>query len=113
MNNFKKFTAIILSMIMVFGFLPIIPNNLTQVQADAGNTDISSGTCGDGLNWTLDDEGKLTISGMGAMNNYTNSAGCPWDKEKVKSVEIQSGVTSIGDYAFAWCTGLTSISSFN
>ena len=109
MNNFKKFTAIILSMIMVFGFLPIIPNNLTQVQADAGNTDISSGTCGDGLNWTLDDEGKLTISGMGAMNNYTNSAGCPWDKEKVKSVEIQSGVTSIGDYAFAWCTGLTSI----
>ena len=36
------------------------------------------GTCGAALNWTLDDQGKLTISGTGEMNDYTISALPPW-----------------------------------
>ena len=31
---------------------------------------ISSGTCGDGLVWALDDEGTLTVYGAGAMYDY-------------------------------------------
>ncbi len=29
-----------------------------------------SGTCGDNVSWTLDDEGTLTISGTGDMEDY-------------------------------------------
>lgn len=30
----------------------------------------SSGTCGDNLTWTLDDNGLLTISGAGEMTDF-------------------------------------------
>ena len=30
----------------------------------------SSGTCGDGVNWSLDDNGLLVISSSGEMYNY-------------------------------------------
>ena len=77
----------------------------------------SSGTCGDNLTWTLDDEGTLTISGMGDMDNYTSSPydysddERPWkyDVESIKSVIIEDGITSIGSYAFFQCTKLTNI----
>lgn len=71
---------------------------------------ISSGTCGDNLTWTLDSEGLLTISGTGKMYDY-NYDSLPWDsyRDSIKTVEIQSGVTSIGDGAFYGCTGLTSV----
>ena len=75
---------------------------------------VASGTCGaegDGSNltWTLDSDGVLTISGTGAMKNYTSSSRAPWysRRDKIISVAIDSGVTSIGNYAFYGCTGLT------
>ncbi|MCI8713012.1 MAG: leucine-rich repeat domain-containing protein [Ruminococcus sp.] len=60
-----------------------------------------SGTCGDNLTWTLSDDGILTISGNGPMRDYANGE----EKEfpivnKVESVIIENGVTSIGAYAF-------------
>ena len=69
-----------------------------------------SGSCGDNLTWTLDDNGTLTISGTGSMTNYNRSGSYPWDtKNSVKKVIINSGVTSIGDNAFYACTALTSV----
>lgn len=40
----------------------------------------SSGTCGTGLTWTLDDNGTLTISGSRRMTGYgsTTSSKSPW-----------------------------------
>ena len=39
----------------------------------------SSGTCGENLTWTLDDAGTLTISGKGAIADYTPAdAPAPW-----------------------------------
>lgn len=70
-----------------------------------GEIFIDSGTCGDNLTYTLDNNGVLTISGMGDMQN--SSFG--WNKNKIKSVIINDGVTSIGDSAFYRCTGLTSV----
>ena len=82
----------------------------TQVQA------ATSGTCGDNLTWTLDDDGTLTISGTGPMYDYC-SVGVmydvpmslsysepfiPWDRHKVTKIIIEEGVTSIGDGAFHW-----------
>ena len=31
---------------------------------------VDSGTCGENLTWTLDSDGKLTISGTGKMKDY-------------------------------------------
>ena len=77
---------------------------------------VASGTCGaegnngDNLTWILDDEGVLTISGTGAMANW-NWEGSPWyaNKDKIESVVIEDGVTSIGMYAFGDCSSLASI----
>ena len=70
----------------------------------------TSGTCGENLTWRFED-GVLTISGTGAMTDYSSSQGpqLPWAAAKIKSVVIESGVTSIGDFAFAGQIGLTSI----
>ena len=71
-----------------------------------------SGTCGDNLTWTLDTEsGILTISGTGAMTNYTSSDNVPWYsyRSSIKTVKIGSSVTGIGDFAFEYYTSLTSV----
>ncbi|MCR4671782.1 MAG: leucine-rich repeat domain-containing protein [Lachnospiraceae bacterium] len=74
---------------------------------------VDSGDCGaDGSNvtWTFDDEGLLTISGNGAMADYTED-GAPWNSQSsdIISVYIDDGVTSIGTSAFYYCFMITSI----
>ncbi len=74
---------------------------------------VDSGTCGaqgDNLTWTLDDQGTLTISGTGDMADYTWDT-LPWARNTytIKSVVLEEGVTSIGDYAFSGCTSMTSV----
>lgn len=56
-----------------------------------------------GITVTIDlDSGALTVSGKGAMKNYTSSDAAPWYtyKNKVTSVTVSPGVTSVGDYSF-------------
>lgn len=71
----------------------------------------ASGTCGTSLTWTLDDSGTLTISGTGAMADYSAPGQVPWNSSRsaVKKVVIESGITGISAYAFSNCTGLTDI----
>lgn len=79
-------------------------------QPDSG-TVVASGTCGkegDNLKWTLDDDGVLTISGIGNMRDYDGN-NQPWKDLDVKKVVIVSGVTSIGIYAFKYCRNLENI----
>jgi len=71
------------------------------------------------LTWSLCSSGTLTISGDGAMPNYSYyygsflSTNIPWYsyRTSVTSVVLDSRITSIGDYAFYGCTnvGFTSI----
>ena len=68
-----------------------------------------SGTCGDNVTWTLDDDGTLTISGTGAMNNYSVVGSPFYRKTEIKKVVINSGVTSIGSGLFSDCSNLTNI----
>ena len=71
-----------------------------------------SGTCGDNLQWKLTDEGVLTITGTGEMNNYGTREynRSPWyAAESVKQVIIGDGVTTIGEWAFLDCSSLTSV----
>ena len=63
------------------------------------------GTCGTNLTWELDN-GVLTISGTGDMENYLqDDEGAPWSEYSgnIKSIVIKNGVTSIGNNAFANC----------
>ncbi len=79
----------------------------------------TSGSCGDGLSWTLE-EGVLTISGTGAMDDYltyysgfdeSNVVYTPWwdSRDNITAVVIEDGVTSIGAGAFFYCTNLTRV----
>lgn len=70
----------------------------------------TSGTCGENLTWALDTTGTLTISGTGAMEEF-DYFGAPWsrNRDSIKTVVIESGVTTIGSRAFYDCTSLTSI----
>jgi len=87
---------------------PIVTPNPTATPATPPVP--TSGTCGENLTWKLED-GVLTISGTGAMTDYSPIQGpqLPWAAAKIKSVVVESGVTSIGDFAFAGQIGLTSI----
>lgn len=70
-----------------------------------------SGTTGD-CHWDFKSStGTLTISGNGAMADYTNASGAPWYSVSgnITNLVIGDGVTHIGDYAFAY-TKISSLS---
>ena len=63
----------------------------------------ASGPCGDALTWTLYTDGTLVISGTGDMWNYDWENSPDWLRfygDKVKSLVIREGVTSVGNCAF-------------
>ena len=69
-----------------------------------------SGTCGANLKWKLTDEGVLTITGTGEMQNWEDRYDQPWAPfSYVKQVIIGDGVTTIGREAFSFCYSLESI----
>ena len=76
----------------------------------------SSGTCGPNLKWHLTDDGVLTITGEGRMNDYNDRryyVGGPWKPYDIKRVIIGDSVTSIGNEAFRQCFSLTSVTIGN
>ena len=68
---------------------------------------LDSGTCGDGLIWSLSEDGVLTISGEGRMSTYSYS-NAPWQdyRDSITKVIVEKGVTSIGNYAFYFCQSI-------
>ena len=73
-----------------------------------------NGKCGDNVRWALTGESTnytLTITGSGAMADYSDSSVQPWKdyRSSIKTVVIGAGVTSLGKYTFYGCTSLTSI----
>lgn len=112
----KRMISCLLALCLVLSLMPA-----------AAAAEVASGTCGkdliyttdgegnmivrENLNWSLDDAGTLTITGTGAMEDYTNTAMPGWEEYKgsIKAVRIQNGVTRIGSWAFENCTNLTSV----
>lgn len=72
---------------------------------------LDGGDCGNGLIWRLDVDGVFTVSGRGAMDDYKSQNTVPWRKYRVhiEKVNIEFGVTHIGDYAFIGCPALTAL----
>ena len=97
--------------IKFFGLLMALCMFLMPLQALAATT-VANGTCGESLTWTLTDDGVLTISGTGTMDNYISLIKkAPWDsyKSSITTLVVKEGVTSIGRMAFAGYTNLTKV----
>ena len=76
----------------------------------------TGGKLTDTIEWHLDTEGYLTISGTGAMPDYGTAVDgsiAPWSELRydfaVKYVVVMEGITSIGDYNFYYCPKMESI----
>ena len=69
-----------------------------------------SGKCGDNVNYTLDENGLLIISGKGSMYNYTSGNSPFYKNDSIKEVDVIGEVTDIGSYTFQSCSNLTNIS---
>ena len=65
-----------------------------------------SGSCGDNLTWTLDEDGTLTISGTGEMYNDFMWGVLDVDRKATRLI-LEEGITHIGKGAFSECSGLT------
>lgn len=71
----------------------------------------NTGSCGRNLIWFLNDySGELTISGTGVMDDFSFNT-VPWyaNRDRIKTVNIGDEVTSIGEWAFYSCIGLSTI----
>ncbi len=108
----KKVLSLFLSVLMLTSIVAAV-----DLSAYAATTD--SGKCGENLVWEYSD-GVLTISGEGKMYDYVYQRGdqqIPWHNyednpyadDTIYKVIIQEGVTNIGNYAFAYCSSLRSI----
>jgi hypothetical protein len=118
----KRILALLLSLLMAFTVMPMQPvfasGGAQDEPAGSGKgleapiTALDTGSCGDDLAWSYD-EGVLTLSGTGAMYDYDGDSNrAPWYElyaEEIRSVVIGSGVTALGEYAFAGLTALESL----
>ena len=96
-------------------FITKYESKFGSINVDFEANSYASGTCGENVNWTLDGDGTLFITGSGPMKDYTSSwdGGAPWYDNYINtitSVVISDGVTTVGNYAFQYCRKLVSVS---
>ena len=86
MQKFLKLTALVLALCMVLS---------VPVSAAEG------GSCGENVRWSFEN-GTLTISGTGPMEDYETPEARPWDhlRGQVTSVILNEGVTTVGNWGF-------------
>ena len=89
----KRLLSILLVLLTALTLLPL------GALADDNNK------CGENLTWKFAD-GILTISGTGEMYDYSEDYLAPWSEHcvEITNVTISDGVTSIGSYAFCYCS---------
>ena len=107
MKHIKEFVVSFVAFMIISNTIPI---------AFAAN-DNTFGICGDNLEWEINDDGVLTISGTGNMYDYECKANwgntAPWyddNKYLIKEIVINEGVESIGEGAFSNCYYLKKVS---
>lgn len=116
----KRFVSLLLAISMIFSLMPVSAVTAFAEGENSGAVKtVDSGFCGaesDGknLSWTLDNNGVLTITGMGAMKDYTWDENVRLDwyvshKKDIRSVVLDNRITHIGNYAFDKCTNIESV----
>lgn len=68
-------------------------------------------SCGEELTYSISDDMILTISGTGKMLDWSAESPAPWsgDKNDIREIIIEEGVTGIGAEAFKNCINVKSI----
>ena len=99
-HKMNRILCALLTVLLCVGFLPV---GAMPVAAE-------SGTVGDNLTWTLEN-GVFTISGAGAMPEFSAREDVPWHawKNEIQRIVVADGVTSVGRYAFYGCERLTTV----
>lgn len=62
---------------------------------------LTAGTCGDNVTWMLHENGRLQITGEGAMADYSPGPDrTPWMnyRERITSVEVGAGITTLSSF---------------
>ncbi len=100
----KKILAMFLAIVLVLGTLPVL--------AISSAAEGDSGAVTDTINWAIDADYNLTITGTGAMPDYASEADRPWEAYKAlaKTITVGEGITSVGELSFSHFTSLESIS---
>ena len=82
-----------------------------SIEVPSESKEVANGYCGDNLKWQLMSNGVLKFSGKGNMRSYSSANAIPWYKyrDKITSVELDEGITSIGAFAFYGLNNLTAI----
>lgn len=100
-TSWKTLVTLIVTVVtvMIFGSMTVLADELTEPVG---------GECGNGITWSLDVEGNLTISGTGQMNFYLNY---PWKDyvDNVKTITVEQGITKVSDAAFSNMQNLTKV----
>lgn len=101
-NTFNKYISRLMVVLLV---LTLVLSAAPAVYADG-----ESGTCGDGLTWSLS-AGTLTITGSGAMTDFTEKDMAPWYglRSQIVRLVLPEGLATIGDLAFYGCENLTAV----
>lgn len=91
--------------------LRVVPVTSNAVYTAVFSKELASGQCGEDVWWSISNEGSLLIKGNGTMDNFTTITDVPWQEylNMIKSVNIQEGVTTIGNYSFYGCANMQSV----
>ena len=87
------------------------PSIITEELSYSDPKVINDGTCGKNINWSLYDDGTLILDGTGATNEYNSHNPVPWEnlRNKIITIKVNDGITSLGSQIFSNCTTLTSV----
>lgn len=94
------------SIILVFA---LVLSAMSSISVTASA--ISSGTLNSDVSWVLGADGVLTISGNGAMPDFSEDEASPFGSiSGIEKVVITEGVTTIGEYMFMGCSDIKNVS---
>ena len=105
-NRIGKIISLLLSLMIIVTAITALPVSAQAAETDTQSVGASSGATGD-CTWTLDN-GVLTISGNGRMEdyNYFSDSKAPWGTDIIQVI-ISNGVTNVGAHAFNGCENLS------